>query len=245
MLFGVISSFYFLYNSQNKYHRTISVASIFAFNIIIVLSASRKIFVGELFFILISFWMIMRRRTNINVKSLIATVFGLSAIFVSVYFIYNDTFLGERLNIAFEGEQQAVYLDERLTGRGIYYVEAIEMFGRNPIRGIGLNNFRNHFFLNEDPSHSEYISIIVETGLIGAILYFGAYFLVLRRLRWLKRRAVDEEIRNKAVFFIVAIITILLIGIGKWNYDSYATYIFVATAGNFAWLNRNRMLKNN
>jgi O-antigen ligase len=65
------------------------------------------------------------------------------------------------------------------------YVLGLDLFAANPIVGIGAGNFR-YYGAAVDPTlelelHNLYLSVLVETGLVGFALYFGAIGLVLSR----------------------------------------------------------------
>ena len=72
------------------------------------------------------------------------------------------------------------------TARSQMYVRGVDLFWENPLAGVGLGNFQVVSGLGAY-SHSDYIEVASNTGIIGFILYFSIYGMILWRLLWLVR----------------------------------------------------------
>jgi hypothetical protein len=223
--FGV---FYKYYTQHNK--NMIWLVVLILLSLFIVLSGSRKAFLGILFFAVVFYTMryskgMMRKPTRII--QLLVTFFILAIV---VAYVFENTLLGERLDEAYYSEKTSSNIDDRLTGRGAYYSQGYELFMDNIVIGVGIGNF--HFYEHYGQvTHSEYVSLLAEGGLISFLLYFSIYFITIRNLlRLLRRRKLPPDITLAAQIFLVGLLTILLLDFGRWNYNHPQTYIFLAFA---------------
>ena len=140
------------------------------------------------------------------------------------------TIIGKRFQEAYLIEQQATQFEERFAGRGRFYVRGWKLFKEYPIAGVGLGNYQLYANDRLRP-HTDYVIILAETGLIGFLFYFGAYSIILLNLIKAFRSAKTEDDKYTCQFFLAAVIVILIIAAGRWNYSHIPTYIFLATAG--------------
>jgi len=108
-------------------------------------------------------------------------------------------------------------------------MEGLGMIKKSPIFGIGLSNFS---VLSKTGlySHSDYLEVASNTGIIGFIIYFSIYIVLWRRLSLIKKITTDSFILYKVNIFKTAILTILLFGFGKPHITSKITWIFIAIA---------------
>jgi len=142
--------------------------------------------------------------------------------------------LGIRLVEAYKHEAKAKSSEERLTGRGFHYVQGVAAFKEHPIIGVGLDNI-NRYFGTRLASHSEYVSMFAETGVVGFLLYFTGIFLLLKKLINIRNASFGID-KQQILILVFAFITILLIAFGRWNYDDGVYWIFVGLTRSF--LNR-------
>lgn len=89
------------------------------------------------------------------------------------------------------------WFDEKLdfTQRTVIWEYALRHFPDTPLLGFGLNGFWNvpeiyHLFAREhgwvlDNFHSGYVAVVVETGIVGAILLGLSYVFWTRKVLWL------------------------------------------------------------
>ena len=85
-----------------------------------------------------------------------------------------------------------------------HLVFGLQLWWRNPIAGVGMNNFNLHVSpLDFDgtfsgaPIHNHYLRIAIETGLVGFVLYFG-FFAWILRLAYRLSAASDELVAATA-----------------------------------------------
>jgi O-antigen ligase len=196
-------------------------------SLLIVLSGSRKTFLGLLVLLLLISMFFLDRKLR-NHRNYLIAIIALILIIFSSYYILDNTLLGERLNDWIEQEKTVdIELEKRFAGRGRFYVEMLEVIRFAPLIGIGIGNFKYYDLYNYN-SHSDIVSIISETGLVGGFFYIGVYFIILLRIQ--RRLRMQNSHTNLMSLYIIrsAIITILIIALGRWNYNHVPTYIFMA-----------------
>lgn len=83
----------------------------------------------------------------------------------------------------------------RLSGRGRIWKAGLEAFARRPVIGYGPGSFRGAvqgtLGLETQVAHNSYLSVLVEEGLVGFVLYmtmFGSVWVAVLRLPTLERR---------------------------------------------------------
>ena len=115
------------------------------------------------------------------------------------------------------------YMDrknENVEIRLAQYDTAFSMFRSNPLLGVGLNNnlIASHAYnkesysptslsqhANDHPIHSFYLSLLVETGIVGFILYLAFFFGICRETVRLAR-APSPQIRFASTFILIALV---------------------------------------
>jgi O-antigen ligase len=108
--------------------------------------------------------------------------------------------LGVRLVEGYNVEQ----LEEvfSLTGRGTIWLHYLDEFRMSPLfgRGLGAGLLGRNYY---DLPHNEYLRLLVEGGIVGAVLYGGAVVLWGRQV--LARTAADERAFVRALFIALAV----------------------------------------
>jgi O-antigen ligase len=118
---------------------------------------------------------------------------------------------------------------ENVEIRFAQYDTAFSMIQSNPLLGVGLNNnliaskaYNQHSFsprslakqASDHPIHSLYLSLLVEIGIVGFILYLAFFFEICRETVR-AARAPSPQIQFAATFILIAI---LGLGVGiLWN----------------------------
>lgn len=227
VLFVIFSMFLFWRIKSSLIWRFIISAVIACSVILIVLSGSRKGFITLLAFIFL-WWFYCRDK---KFRKNHAKIFFISIIlFAGIYFVSDyvmtKTYMGKR----FETER----VERSGTERYQLYMDGIEMMKRYPFFGVGLDNFRLNSRTGKY-SHSDYIEVATNTGIIGFILYFSIYIILLRRLNRLKALSSDPSLMYTIGLLKAAIITILLAGLGTVHMKSKITWIFLACAIGYSW----------
>jgi O-antigen ligase len=107
-----------------------------------------------------------------------------------------------------------------LSGRREIWGEAIGVFWQNPILGTGSGTFKEVVAFKDKSAHNMYISLLVESGLLGFMFYFGVVLLAAYHIRYMPR---DEA------GLWLAIIIAWAIGnyTGNWEVKKH-TWLFIS-----------------
>ena len=118
------------------------------------------------------------------------------------------------------------------------------MFLSNPFFGVGLGNFKAHFWSGHY-SHSDYIEPLSTTGLVGFLLYQSGYFIII-----LKGIKLIKVVKDKAGLFCVKMIiilmfTILFLGIGAPFYNDIVIRVLLTMVSAFLFdlVKKNKIVK--
>lgn len=226
LLFVIFAIFYFWEKKSSILWRILLLAFVVGIMIAVIFSGSRKGFLGVLAFL--ALWYLFCQSKKF-LKNTSTTFVVLLLLIVGTYYTTNyvmsQTYLGKRF------EHLEKYGDSI---RIMLYKEGFEMIRNNPIMGVGLDNFRV-FSASGLYSHSDYIEVAADTGIVGFFLYFLIYLLLWRRFS-----IIQSEVDNPRLLYIMgflkaSIITILLVAFGRVNIASKLTWIFIAAAIGFTW----------
>jgi O-antigen ligase len=108
------------------------------------------------------------------------------------------------------------------------------MFLQEPIAGVGLGQFQARFVTGQY-SHSDIIETLSTTGIVGFLLYQSFFVLLLVRLRRLLRMTRDPLERYQYKTMALAIVVIILFGLGGPHINSQPVFTFLATLSAYTW----------
>lgn len=126
----------------------------------------------------------------------------IKGIIVSSILITFLTFFGDYLKvnpIKFIIDRFSSFATDGGSGRLAIWANAIDTFNDNPILGIGINSVREYNFEYYNRGvylHNSLLEVLVETGIVGSIIY--ALFLILLFIN-----AIKLYMRNKKTLFIL------------------------------------------
>jgi len=97
-------------------------------------------------------------------------------------------------------------------------------------------------------SHSDYMEIAANTGIVGFILYFSVYAMLWSRLNRIKAKTNNPRLLYTIGLVKATLITMVLTAFGRPNVTSKLTWIFLAGAIGYSWsvekdLLRHRLLQ--
>ena len=221
LLFVLFAAFYFLGTKIPHWLRILfwGVAGIAIVGVIY--SGSRKMFVGVLAFV--ALWYIFCHGRKFFAKP-IYTFLLVTSLAVGIYYtttyVMSQTYLGQRIHRS---------MDKGEDVRTELYREGFEMIKSSPVFGVGLNNFRalSSFGFY---SHSDYIEVAANTGIVGFLLYFSIYGVLWRRLNRIGSLAENSHLSYVTGLLKAAILTILLLAFGRPNITSKITWLFLGSA---------------
>jgi O-antigen ligase len=227
LLMVIIACFFFLRTRPSLLRRVILWTIVVITCSFIILSASRKGFLGVIAFIFLWWQFCREKRLSRNMLWGYVIVVGLIAgMGFTAYYMIHKTYLGQRFNQVEEdtGNQKRIQM----------YEEGYNMIKKYPVFGVGLNNYRrlSSFGLY---SHSDYTEVAANTGIVGAILYFSIFVVLWRRLSRVRVMTRDPELLYTIGILKGSVLVILLLAFGRVNVTSKLTWIFLAAAIGYSW----------
>ena len=219
MMIAVWCSLYMIsYNIKAKKN---TLLSILLYSVIIVLmlyiiigTASRKAFISSLFIIV--FWIlfaILPLFKQIPIGNRIVVFALLGAILLFSYFRLGSLFTQISSSMLFRLKQ----LNGESGGviRRIDLIkDAFGIFIKNPIVGVGWNNYKLYSFSGQH-SHNTYVEILACTGIVGSSF---AYYLLVLLLKYVFQFAKRVSNKVDAVNLISLTIAFLFINVGQILY---------------------------
>lgn len=117
---------------------------------------------------------------------------GLGAL-ILVYSFMPPTYRDRFTSLFVVTSENGIYQDTSLRGRSSEMLTGLAMFAENPILGIGTANYRPNyqryaqligieFRAEQRDPHSLYVQLLAETGILGAITFFGMVFFLFDAL---------------------------------------------------------------
>lgn len=182
----------------------------------VMYSASRKAFVLVFVFAIAFLWFCYRGLLLRNLRVFLGVAVAGVAVFFFGKFALQDTMLGHRWRGLVSAEQQDASTRTRLH----FYTEGAQILVDRPLTGVGLGQFRL-YSEQGGYSHSEYVEILANTGLVGAALYFSMYVLLWRRLRGLRLSSAEGHVRYTAGVCSALLVAILVGNLGGMTHTSF------------------------
>lgn len=180
-IYAIILGAYYLSYKKSLTLTLINILFSSGMIIIIILSGSKKAF-GMLLLLALSYFLFFTKKKfiyKILSVSLFLFIIYLSLTNIDIFY-YS---IGIRIEDIFQLNDGGGNHSD--ITRYMLIVKGIEWFKENPIIGVGINNFR--VLSNSDPyfsggdyySHNNYIELLVNTGILGFLIYYIAYIYLL------------------------------------------------------------------
>lgn len=210
LMFGIFGILNLNITSKMK-HAFLSIGSIALMTYVIILTASRKGMIGIALLLLIWFFFSFRYifRTFSSIRKILTMFLVIIVIAFIGYYLateFKNTYIFERL---FNDASR-----ESTEARLAYLNHAIEVFHNNPIVGVGFNQYRVYFGTY---AHMNYAEILADTGIIGFVLYYCSYVMMLakllRKVLYLRKYKIENSIMalaNVAMFLGLFIVILIL-----------------------------------
>ncbi|MBX3423887.1 MAG: O-antigen ligase family protein [Pirellulaceae bacterium] len=188
-----------------------------------VLSGSRGAMVGMM--MLFFFWFVFCSATLFKGRQITALLIllGIGIVGVLLYdVILENTNLGRRFQDLQRFEDGSTQL------RWLLIVRGFEIFLENPIFGVGLGQFGIASGLDMY-AHNELAELIATTGLVGTLIYYGAYFTTWRRLRFGVRDTCNPTFHYRANMATAGLLLLIACGsLFRPNFLAQDTMFFYA-----------------
>jgi O-antigen ligase len=220
LLYGTMGLFYFFGTIKTRFMKPIILIIPPVFALGLVISGSRKSFIALFFFLLAWMWYCYRKKVLRNLSSFLLIVLLIIGVVLLTEYMYTQTFMGERFRRNLENPE----VD---TTRKRLYMGGFEVFIENPIAGVGLGNYTIVSGLGKE-THSDYMEILATTGLVGAMIFFPIYLIIWLRLSKLRKQTTDSSEIYSIGIFKAILLTLLLLGFGRPNFNSIPTIIILS-----------------
>jgi len=221
LAFSCLACYYFFMKNKN---RSINICLFFIFLVTMILTGSRKsvIFIG--------FCILLINFLYIKSNDIIKSVFKFLGLSFIVYLLYRAIFffpilnnlLGTRLTNLIAIFKNPTYADNSTITRFFMIEKGFELFRIKPITGYGIANYG--IIVNTSYSHNNYIELLVGVGIIGFLIYYSIYIVIIVSLF----KKILSCKRIEFVFCFALIVGILIIEIGQ---VTYYTEIFLILLG--------------
>jgi O-antigen ligase len=221
-LLAIMGSMLFWHKAK-KLRRVILMVLVASLTFVIVFSGSRKAFLGLLLFWVVWGWFCYRHTFLKHPARILFALAFLLAVYFLVDYVWESTYMGYRLQVTFAG--QNFFGDARTT----MYEEGWKLFYENPIAGIGMGNYRVYSSLDAY-SHSDYMEVLASTGVVGFLLYFSIYFVLIKRLLQLRKMNISEAAIYKFGVLLAYLIVLLTVATGRINSQSIIIMFTLAAA---------------
>ncbi len=225
---GVLTFLFLWYKFKNNIIKYLLLGVMAVFIITIIGSASKAGLIG-LFTAVVS-WILYCLTAATKKKANL--IFLILLITTGMYFlndyILSETYLGKRLELV--GELDEYYKND---SRGKLIQQGLDVFIQNPIMGVGLmqvaaKNSKNAY------THNEYVEILSNFGIVGALIYFPFIFIIWKRINRIKKYFYQDKERLYNLNFMKVVIIVLLIrGISVPLLTSIDEMILFAVAGGY------------
>jgi len=232
MIFGIMSLAYFWGQRSSKRSRAVIGVIIAIFALGIIVSGSRRAFLGLMVFFILWLLVCYRKLVMRKVSFFFALLLIFTGLFFFTDFMLTKTYMGQRFREDFIEDP----ITKRHEGykRIDFYKEGWAMFKSSPIFGVGLGNFEV-LSKHRTYSHSDYVEVAACTGSIGFALYFLVFFFLWRRLNWVGRRLRNPSVTYNLGLMKVSLITILLMASGRPTVYYQLPWIFISSLIGYAY----------
>ncbi|MEH1166206.1 O-antigen ligase family protein [Micromonospora sp. CPCC 205539] len=196
-------------SGMSRAARALTVAGTIAVIVSVVLSYSRSTYVGGALLLLC--FVIQRRRTV--ALALTGMVVVITVGLTGIQLVPDG--VAERISYTTVDGR----LDSSSSVRLDLWASALRMAADHPLVGVGFQNFRAHLpayfqpevtgsvvdvqLANLNHAHNTYLTVLSQTGLVGALLVGGLLFLVIRQVR--RRLRAGDPTADAAVLGMVAV----------------------------------------
>jgi O-antigen ligase len=227
---------------SNRRYLLINVSLALVYLLITALTGGRKFLVLPFVFTLLL--LIFRFFQTRKFRLLFYIIFFLLFLITSAWAIMNIPFLYNSIGMRFSGLfdlLRGVSSPSEPDYSTIYRLLMIRSgwnwFLERPILGYGLNNFQVMFseVLTKSYAHNNYIELLVDTGLVGTIIYYSFYIYLLTKL--LRIRNDFTGIKD---FFLAYIFVLPLFELGAVTYNLTVIQIFLGLASAYVWIKGER-----
>lgn len=238
-MFACFTSIYFWEISSKKNKKIMYFAGLLFQFYALILSGGRKFFILPIIMFFLMF--IQHQDYKGRKHTLKYCIIGIIIAIVIIYIVFEIPFLYENIGYRIEDFTNHFLYKTQMedTGtikRGIMMERAFKLWINKPIFGNGSNAF---YLLGgfEAYSHTNYLELLCNYGIVGFIWYYSFYIYCINMLLKIK----DKDVMVK--FFIDYFVCIMIFEVIAIDYNTNFTHIFLSMAVLYANIKRNNYRK--
>lgn len=226
----------FLYNNTGaKKEGKINYFGIGLLLLFLFLTGSRTGIILILCFLMLYYTTLSR-----NVSSKIKYIFGgFMLIMISYVLIMNVSFLynivGNRVEVLLNGVSSGWDYESGTSAyyRDIMIQRGISLFKERPLFGWGLDNFTKLSPYGTF-SHSNFIELLVSCGIVGFLIYYFAYTVLLKNTFKFRN---NEFVKNESCMFLSYLVPMIILNVSTVNYVDRLTLfmLYMCAAASYDW----------
>ena len=224
LVFKLIFLIYLIYNSKlfstKLILKILEVVALFS----IILLQSRLGLISVVTIYLLYFILMKPLRKNIYISLLISSLFFL-------YFNTNDFYNKIEKTYSFQNLGDDDSTNQRLS----FYQTSISLFNENPLYGNGLGSWKYKSLQNDNTenknilvpyyTHNDFLQTLMETGLIGLLIYLIFFLLLIRNILSFK----NHKAFTPMILVLVIVIYNSLINFPIHRSQEYIPFIMICS----------------
>lgn len=233
---GVWATLY-IQQKRRKFPLVIVAILIALFGYCIMLTGSRKALIAM--GIIITLWVIFCFLPSLIEKGGYKGIISF-AVLVILTFLVGHFFLSNYSNTVIAGRMEELLFETREGERSNMYRAGYEMLRMHPLFGIGFQGF---FYNYGSYSHATIVEIPVSGGIIGTLLYFGFYYLSIKKVIFLYKITKGNQMltyEHRRIKMVILLWTVMLFYticiIHPYQFESY--FLFGIILGDTAYIER-------
>jgi O-antigen ligase len=231
-----------LLDTEKTINLVLSLSLVGLLGYTIILTGSRKSFMAVLAYLFLWFISAFKQQLKIQTKNKkILIIFILVIVLVIVRALLWAPFVESVLYSRLTTNGYNIADSESRSGM---YREAIQFFRDNPLWGIGFNHYRL-LSTYRTYSHSTYAEIISTTGVVGTVIYFSAYIVIIYNLLEIFIKKKGTMVSIVSIQYLALMIVMLALGTGVIHFYNRIDHTAFALMISFYYTEKLKMNQTN
>lgn len=199
------------------------------FTVFSLMSGSKK----QIFILLIAYFTVKILNADGVSKLLRNTFFFLIGSFTVLYLIlyipvlYNA--IGYRLVsfFSFLGKNSPANMEDLSTLSRISFLkDAITVFLKNPIIGVGIDSFKYYNSFQFSWAECNYLELMADLGLVGIVVYYTPHIYIIKTMKIIKRNKESVSLMMVVLFLVLLFIDLTMVSYNETHLQLYLSILF-------------------